>query len=133
MASIIGALDCGGSCHAPAIVLAASDVYEDGCGDTSDLEVHAPTAIMVQASSAHPAAIGCDLELVVSLVGVDPVAQVPRVTCADHGIRSIDALLVLITVVDQDTERSCRHNLTHHFIVTGCNASDLKVHAPATT
>jgi hypothetical protein len=132
VASIIGTLDCCVQRDAPTVVVAVANVDKDGRSHASHLEVHAPAAFMIQASCAHPATISCDLELVVGLVGVDPVSQITRVTCANHGVRSINAFLILVTVVDQDIERSSRHNLTHHFIVSGCNACDLEVHTPST-
>jgi hypothetical protein len=76
MSCIIGALDCKRSCDAPAVVVAVADENKNGRSHTRHFEMHAPTAVMVQASGTHPAAVNCDLELVVSLVGVDPVAQV---------------------------------------------------------
>jgi hypothetical protein len=132
MSGVIGALHCGINCNAAMVAVAVANEDQDGCSHTRHFEMHSPTTVVVQASSAHPATISGDLELVISLVGVDPVAQVSRVTCANHRIRSINAFLVLITVVNQDIEWSSRHNLTSHFVVAGCDARNLKVHAPTT-
>jgi hypothetical protein len=132
VAGIIGTLDCSVQRDAPMVVVAVANVDKDGRSHASHLEVHTPASVMIQTSSADLPTISCDLELVVGLVGVDPVAQMACVTCAHHGIWSINAFFVLIAVVDQDMDWISRHNLTREFFMAGCDASDLEMHAPTT-
>mmetsp|Transcript_30362 Transcript_30362/g.72409 ORF Transcript_30362/g.72409 Transcript_30362/m.72409 type:complete len:236 (-) Transcript_30362:82-789(-) len=93
-----------------------------------DLQVQAPTLVMIKAAGAHPAAVHADKKPVsaIAAIIVHTICIIPRARIAFIRLRYQNAFGVGIAVADMDSS----HGVIHGSAVRGL-ALQLQVHAPA--